>query len=464
VIAGKIRQESFRGARPVLRRQRRSAARAAGLLLSGGSLLVVLSLLLPHPSGGNTTVLVALAVAMMLGGALCVRFAGRVPLPLTHAALAAAVVAAAGLTLASGVAAGQYGSIFVWATLIAGYYFPRRLVAAHLGWILVVYATTLALVPSTAGYSPLTRWLFTAISLSVVAVLTTALVARRQSADLRARRFFDLSRDMLCTSDLHGYFVELNQAWEECLGFSREELRAVPFVDRVHPDDRERTAAEAGALFQGAGSVGFENRYLAKDGSVHWLRWSATLAPDESLIYARAADVTELKKVEAEREALLREVGEMARSDALTGLPNRRALDEALPREMARARRSQSSLCLAIVDIDHFKAYNDSRGHLAGDVLLRDCAAAWDAELRGEDMLVRFGGEEFLVMLPDCEPDDAVEIVERLRAATPDGQTCSGGLVRWDGIESIEDLLARADAGLYEAKGAGRDQLVRIGS
>jgi diguanylate cyclase (GGDEF)-like protein/PAS domain S-box-containing protein len=447
-----------------LRRPSRSAARAAGLLLIGGALLVALSLALPHPSGGNTTLLIAMAAAMALVGVGWARFSRRIPLPATHAALAATAVATGGLILASGVAAGQYGSIFVWSTLIAGCYFPRRVVAAHLGWILVVYAAALAAVPSTAGYSPLTRWLFTAISLTVVAVLTTALVARRHQADRRARSFFELSRDMLCTSDLDGYFVELNKAWEEWLGFSRDELRAVPFVERVHPDDRERTKAEAAALFEGAESVGFENRYLAKDGSVHWLRWSATLAPDESLIYARAADVTELKKVEDEREGLLREVAEMARSDALTGLPNRRALDEALPREMARARRSEAPLCLAIVDIDHFKAYNDSHGHLVGDVLLRDCAAAWDAELRGEDMLVRFGGEEFLVMLPDCEPDDAAEIVERLRAATPDGQTCSGGLVRWDGVESIEELLARADAALYEAKGAGRDQLVRIGS
>ena len=166
-------------------------------------------------------------------------------------------------------------------------------------------------------------------------------------------------------------------------------------------------------------TVGFENRYLAKDGSWHWLRWSSTLAADESLIYARATDVTELKRVEAEREELLTEVEALARSDALTGLPNRRALDDQLPREMARARRAGSALCLAIIDLDHFKAYNDTHGHLAGDEVLRECAVAWDAELRGDDTIVRFGGEEFLVVLPDCALEQAAEIVERLRAATP---------------------------------------------
>ncbi len=191
------------------------------------------------------------------------------------------------------------------------------------------------------------------------------------------------------------------------------------------------------------------------------MRWSSTLAADESLVYARATDVTELKRVEAERESLLSEVAGLARSDALTGLPNRRALDEQLPREMARARRAGSSLCLALIDLDRFKAYNDVHGHLAGDVMLRDCAITWDSELRGEDTIVRFGGEEFLVVLPDTPLEQAAEIVERLRAATPGEQTCSAGLACWDLAETIEDLVGRADNALYRAKAAGCDRLVQ---
>jgi len=163
--------------------------------------------------------------------------------------------------------------------------------------------------------------------------------------------------------------------------------------------------------------------------------------------------------VEAEREELLGQVQEMARHDQLTGLPNRRALEEQLPRAMARARRSRSPLSLAILDIDHFKNYNDSHGHLAGDEVLRACAKAWDAALRGEDTIVRFGGEEFLVLLPDTAPEQATEIVERLRAKTPMGQSCSAGLACWDFVESIDDLLGRADKALYLAKAGGRNQL-----
>jgi diguanylate cyclase (GGDEF)-like protein/PAS domain S-box-containing protein len=425
-----------------------------------GAGLVALSLVLPHPEVADLDDLIAIAAAMLGGGLLCFAFARRVPLWATHAILAGVVALSGLLIYESGVAAGQYGAIFVWAMLIAAYYFPRRVAVAHLAWLLGVYALVLAEVGSTAGYSVLTRWVFTAVSLSVVTVLTSEIVARRARADLRARRFFDLSQDMLCTANMDGYLVELNSAWERSLGYSEDELRAKPFFDLVHPDDRKLTELEAASLFEGKETAGFENRYLAKDGSWHWLRWSSTLAPDESLIYGRATDVTELKRIESERENLLTEVKILASRDALTGLPNRRTLDEQLPREMARARRAGAPLCLAIVDIDHFKAYNDSHGHLAGDVMLRNCAEAWDSELRGEDTILRFGGEEFLVLLPETPLERAAEIVERLRAATPVLLTCSAGLACWDSAESIDDLLERADMALYAAKGSGRDRLV----
>jgi diguanylate cyclase (GGDEF)-like protein/PAS domain S-box-containing protein len=447
-----------------LRAPGRSEARAVGALLLAGAGLVALSLALPHPSGGNTAALIATAAGMSAVGLLCWFLARRVPLALTHLILGATAVATGLLIWESGVAAGQYGSIFVWGTLIAAYFFPRRQAITQLAWLLGVYAVTLAAVESTAGYSPLTRWLFTAVSLSVVMALTSAIVARRTKADRRARRFFDLSRDMLCTADMGGYFVELNSAWENSLGYSDAELRSAPFVELVHPDDRARTEAESAGLFEGETTVGFENRYLAKDGSWHWLRWSSTLSPDESLIYARATDVTELKRVESERESLLTEVAALARSDALTGLPNRRALDEQLPREMARARRAESGLCLAIIDLDRFKDYNDQNGHLAGDAMLRECAIAWDSQLRGADTIVRFGGEEFLVVIPDAGMEQAADLVERLRAATPDEQTCSAGLACWDFSESADELVDRADSALYRAKAAGRDRLVQAPS
>ena len=213
-------------------------------------------------------------------------------------------------------------------------------------------------------------------------------------------------------------------------------------------------------VFAGGVSDGLETRVKAKDGSWHWLRTSSVFEPEEELVYARSTDVTERKRFAQEREDLIAEVQSLARSDALTGLPNRRVIDEVLPREMARALRADTPLCLAIIDIDHFKAYNDTHGHLAGDAVLRDCAVAWGSKLRGEDTILRYGGEEFLVVLPNCAAEDAIVIVERLRAATPAQQTCSAGLAMWRPGESVDDLVGRADKALYEAKESGRDRLI----
>jgi diguanylate cyclase (GGDEF)-like protein/PAS domain S-box-containing protein len=438
----------------------RAEARAVGTLLMAGAGLVWLSLVLPHPGGADTTALLITSAAIFAGGLLCRALAGEAPLAATHAILAATSALTALLIVESGVAVGQYGTIFVWEILVAAYFFPRHVAAAHLGWLLACYAGALALVGNTSGYSPMTRWVFSAVSLSVVMLFTSVIVARRARADDRARHFFDLSQDMLSTLDTSGRCIEASPSWARWMGYTPEDLRGVRLLDLAHPDDREEAVAAALRVFEGKGSVGLETRVRAKDGSWHWLRSSSALSADEELIYARSTDVTELKQVEAERERLLGEVEGLARSDPLTGLPNRRALDEQMPRELARARRAQAPLCLAVIDLDRFKDYNDANGHLAGDRILRECAVAWDGALRGEDLLVRFGGEEFLVVLPSCSLAQGAEIVERLRSATPAGQTCSVGLACWDFVETAEELLGRADAALYEAKESGRDRLV----
>lgn len=162
-----------------------------------------------------------------------------------------------------------------------------------------------------------------------------------------------------------------------------------------------------------------------------------------------------------ERADLLVRLEELAQTDELTGLPNRRALREALDRELQRARREGHPVCVGILDLDNFKRYNDALGHLAGDRLLVDASTAWRESLRGgTDLLARFGGEEFVVVLPTTM-DAAFETLERMRGKTPDGQTVSVGLARWDTHETADELLARADVALYAAKAAGRDRIER---
>ena len=111
----------------------------------------------------------------------------------------------------------------------------------------------------------------------------------------------------------------------------------------------------------------------------------------------------------------------LARTDPLTGVPNRRVWEEELPRELERARRTGAGVCLAMIDLDDFKAYNDRFGHQAGDLVLKEAATAWRAEVRSTDLLARYGGEEFVLLLPACALDDAIRIVERLRMVTPPG-------------------------------------------
>jgi diguanylate cyclase (GGDEF)-like protein/PAS domain S-box-containing protein len=164
--------------------------------------------------------------------------------------------------------------------------------------------------------------------------------------------------------------------------------------------------------------------------------------------------------VAIERADLLTRLEAVARTDDLTGLANRRAWDEQLPRELARAKRDERPVCVAMVDLDRFKEYNDEHGHQAGDRLLKQIAAIWRDVLRPTDVLARYGGEEFVVLLPNCGVDRAVEVIERLRGVIPEGETCSGGVASWDGREGPESLVNRADDALYRAKREGRDRVV----
>ena len=117
--------------------------------------------------------------------------------------------------------------------------------------------------------------------------------------------FFDVAIDMLCCLGFDGHFVRLNSAWERTLGFTTAELMARPFIEFVHPDDRARTLAQNGDVRAGGQALGFENRYLCKDGSYRWLRWNAASRGEERTIYSVARDVTAWKEAEAEREALV---------------------------------------------------------------------------------------------------------------------------------------------------------------
>ena len=144
-------------------------------------------------------------------------------------------------------------------------------------------------------------------------------------------------------------------------------------------------------------------------------------------------------------------------TDELTGVATRRVFEEELPRELARARRGEHAVSIAMLDIDHLGAFNMLRGAREGDRLIKEAAAFWRGELREIDLLARLEGGTFAVVLPSCGLSEAVEVLDRVRAATPREQTASAGVGRWDGEEPAELLQARCDDALTAAKRAGRN-------
>jgi diguanylate cyclase (GGDEF)-like protein len=171
------------------------------------------------------------------------------------------------------------------------------------------------------------------------------------------------------------------------------------------------------------------------------------------LVVTRMAQL--LRQIERQSKQLSQHTGVLEH----TGVPNRRAWSAELRVAIHRPPRDRVALSIAMLDLDRVKHFNDEYGHQAGDRLLKTAAAAWSGQLRTVDHLARYGGEEFIVLLPGASAELATGVLERLRGATPAGQTFSAGVATWDGNQTSEELIARADQALYEAKDAGRDRI-----
>jgi diguanylate cyclase (GGDEF)-like protein len=184
------------------------------------------------------------------------------------------------------------------------------------------------------------------------------------------------------------------------------------------------------------------------------LYWLTPVAAPEQNVRSTIVLLAAQAAIALERVDLLARLERIAHTDELTGLPNRRAWREELPREMARAKREHWPLCVAMLDIDGLKKLNDTHGHHAGDQLLKQNAAAWSSALRPVDLLARYGGDEFAAVLTGCRLDDAQKLVDRLVDATPEDHSFSVGIAEWDGTQDVHALMAEADARLYAAKGA----------
>lgn len=481
----------------------RTLARAMGSLFVAGATIGVISMLLPHSADADETGLwvnIGLAYA---GGGIVLAVGQRFPDWLFHVALAAGTLLITRAVYLSGEEVSFYSAWFVWIGLVAFYFFSRRAAAAHVAFASLMFAATLVDEP---GSSPVARWLTTVATLIVAGVFIDTLLRRARSqaeaADLSARSMkmvAEVAHELARLSDSASAGPALCEAARRLArartvtlwlptpdGSSlaltaaagpRPTQRALPFVGphagalsafTTTECVRARGLDEVSGLapeFLGEASIPGAAIWqpVLRDGigvAVLSFYWSTLAFADEEQLVTLTDLLAAEAAVTLERVNLLSRLEIVARTDDLTGLPNRRAWQEDLPREIARARRDGTRLCVAMLDLDHFKSYNDAFGHQAGDRLLKQAAAAWTEQLRATDVLTRYGGEEFALALPACPAEEALAVVERLRAVTPAGQTCSAGVVCWDGEEVPADLVGRADAALYEAKNAGRDRTV----
>jgi diguanylate cyclase (GGDEF)-like protein/PAS domain S-box-containing protein len=235
----------------------------------------------------------------------------------------------------------------------------------------------------------------------------------------------------------------------------------------IHPDDRTRVQAQSEAFIAGVGGDLDDYRMIRPDGKVVWIRDRAFAVRDERgrILWEHGIlfDVTELKDAEAR-------IAHMAYHDALTGLANRAAFEDALSLAIGRARRSDLWVAVLFLDLDNFKGVNDSLGHHAGDQLLGQLADRLRACTRETDLVARQGGDEFLLLLADLEGSDAVSaanrVATRVEEALADPFTLRAGVVEMHGSlgislypEDAEDetsLMQHADTAMYRAKRAAR--------
>ncbi|MEA2645978.1 MAG: hypothetical protein QOE92_1061 [Chloroflexota bacterium] len=261
-----------------------------------------------------------------------------------------------------------------------------------------------------------------------------------------------------------GRILYANEAYCRLTGYTLAQLRALgSFMELIPEDERpgliERTRRrEANNPMPDRG----ESAILTRDGQrvdVDFALKRLELADGVQMV-SIVRDITDKKRAEEALRLSEQQAKLAARVDSLTQVPNRRAWDEELPRAIARAKRDGAPLVVGLLDLDSFKEYNDDWGHHMGDRLLEAYATGWRSAMREVDFVARYGGDEFAVILPGTDLASARQVLDRLRGLAPERQTFSVGLALWDGSESPGELVARADAALYETKRAGRGRVV----
>jgi diguanylate cyclase (GGDEF)-like protein/PAS domain S-box-containing protein len=325
---------------------------------------------------------------------------------------------------------------------------------------------------------------FVATSMLMLYVVETVISERERlqgslkAGETRFRLLAEASNDVIILSGLSGERHYVSPAVRPVLGWEPEELLGRSYREIVHPEDIDGLTALQNSCRVGNPAGTYSYRCLKKDGSYLWIeasiRFHRDAVTDEPIGFVDTMrDVSKRKAAEEELNLAFRMVENLAMVDGLTGVANRRRLDETVDREWRRAMRDGSLLSMLMIDVDHFKPYNDLYGHLLGDACLRQVAVATQEVIhRSSDLLARYGGEEFAVVLPNTDSRGALLVAEQIRLAvercclphlgSPHEVVtvsigCATQALSYD--SSPVTLMEAADHALYRAKSAGRNRV-----
>ena len=472
-----------------------------GVLFVVAAALGAFTVLLPHPATFQDSALLGNCVIAAVAGIAIIALAGRLPVWSLPILVAFGSLAITRAIYYSHEGSAYYSLFYLWASIYTFYFLGRFWGLVELAFLAAAYAWVLTQVNSV---TPVTAWLMTVGSLGIAGLLVDLLARRlreRQAEssnqanaleavssfahELAMRTTVDDAEPAICeaaakvaggtgaallrpTPDTSGLQTTAATDPEQVgsvvllVGEPSGAIRAfnlrAPFFVADAPASKEVNQKLVKEV--GVASVLFQP--IMRDGSplgvlaIYWDEPLPVLPREVEQIVALLASES---AIAIDRAEMLSRLERAARTDDLTGLPNRRAWDEYLTRELAHAKRLGTPLCVAVLDLDHFKEYNDRHGHQAGDRFLKQAASAWQARIRETDLIARYGGEEFAIALLDCQLHEAVDMLDQVREETPEGESSSVGVVAWNGSEDEAKLVARADAALYAAKHAGRDQV-----